>query len=475
MYNPANTYTFAERPDGNIEVFENGNPIGVETPENATMFWKYKPATATKIDPTKPIDQQTLPPGTKTITQPDGSITDQNGNILQYPPLEAQAGNFVYAANNGYMSPQEAYSQVQQLQRNGKFSSSGDFTIQKMFGGEVPGTVTSGAENITPPNSTTPTVTATPTMSASPAPVPVSTSTSTIPAQTPTPAPVATAPGVNSGQTINELMATAPGNTNPNQIGGNTVGALPNQTTEQDAAFDELMKDPNLTPDQKQALKAYYDAIATNDKETADRIASAIKFGTEFSDPYFKAQARLLTDELSRAFSAKEGDLAYNESSLKNALEDLKKDIGASKEYLSFQQQQELKSLEKQYSQQLEQTQQDLAATGKTVSSVRNRAEQLLGESYGDLRESTNRAFLEKNRRIDNQLAITDRNTQLEIARLQTLTAEGKTDLLRQKEAQLGSDALTKEGYTGLLGDIGGELPRQKTLDALNFASGIVF
>lgn len=242
-----------------------------------------------------------------------------------------------------------------------------------------------------------------------------------------------------------------------------------------DQQFEQLMNSSGLNDDQKLALKAIYDAASTHDEEKYNQLVAAFQSATKFSDPYFKAQSRLVLDSLDRAFQNVDGDLEYNETKLKNALQDLQRDITASSESLSFQEQQDLKALERSYEQQLDTTRNDMATRGFTQSSIRTRAEGYVNDSFGDLRESTKRSFRERHTTLNNQGSDAARNHALELQRLRELAARGKTDTKRQAENTLGSNALQNAGYNNLLGGIGGELPRQQNQDALSFANNFVF
>ena len=256
-----------------------------------------------------------------------------------------------------------------------------------------------------------------------------------------------------------------------------TQYATPSQATPQTTSpeLDDLLSNSNLSADQKEAVSSIYDAITNNDADMAERIKAAMKSATEFSDPYFKAQIRLVTDALDRGLSSKEGDLAYKETQLSNTLKDLNDDIAIAKDNLSFEQTQELKGLAQSYEKTLENTRQDLASVGKSSSSIRSKAEGLMKQNYEGLVESTNRAFNTKTTTLANQGSRTARDTSLEIDRLRKLTEEGKLDLLRTAEEKVGSTGLADLGYQNLLGGVGGDIERQKVLDATSFANSFIF
>lgn len=263
----------------------------------------------------------------------------------------------------------------------------------------------------------------------------------------------------------------------PGTMGGAT-GQTPQtqQGVQVDQQFQTWLNSQNLSADQKAALTAVYGAIGTNDQATGDKLKAAITAGTQYSNPYFAAQSKLLVDALDRGLQAKDGDLAYNENSLNNRLADVRKTITDSRGYLTFQQQQEMKDLERKFDSDLNATQEDMASRGFNSSSIRARKEQLIGDTYGDMRESSNRAFQIKDTGLTDQLNSAQRDTTAEVARLRQLAEAGKLDLLRTGEQKLGSDAIGKLNYNYQpLGGVGGELPRQQQLDANSFANSFVF
>jgi len=253
---------------------------------------------------------------------------------------------------------------------------------------------------------------------------------------------------------------------------GGTSGASPGTV---DPGLLQILNNPTLSADQKAVIQGIFNAVSTNDAGTAAKLQAAMKAASEFSDPYFKAQINLATDALSRGISGKEGDLAYQESQLKASLDKLKADTAASSDKLSFDHAQELKQLQTKYETDLSTTQDNLAATGFTSSSKRARAEQILNEKSTDLVESSNKAYSYQTGNLDRGIASQDASTQAQIANLQRLTSEGKLDLLRSGESKVGTANLASLGYTGLLGGVGGDIERQKVLDATSFANSFVF
>lgn len=260
--------------------------------------------------------------------------------------------------------------------------------------------------------------------------------------------------------------------------GATPATALPNQETEEDVSLTQILSGANLSEDQKALIQQIYDTLSTNDVQNAGKITNAISAAMQFSDPYFKAQARIAIDTLQRGFGTLEGNLGEQEVGLKNTLDDLRADIAAGMGDLSFAEQQELKSLERTYDQELRNTRDQLASTGFTSSSRRARKEDLMEESFGDLRESTTRSFSRKREGLENQLTRSERDAALEIERLRRLTEEGKLDLLRETEGAIGTDALKnlpQLSGRAPVGGIAGSISQEQARDALSFANSFVF
>lgn len=239
------------------------------------------------------------------------------------------------------------------------------------------------------------------------------------------------------------------------------------------AQLQALLNNPSLSADQKSAIQSIYDAVSTNDTNKASQITAAMAAASQYSDPYFKAQIRLATDALQRGLAAKDGDLAFQESSLSNALKDLTTNTAAAKDNLSLSHAQELKQLAQQYETQLDDTRTGLAATGFTDSSKRARSEQILGDNNNGLVESSNRAFSYQTGQLDSTLSSKQRDIAAQVANLQALNDAGKLDLTRQIEDKIGSSNLGALGYS-TLGNIGGSIPYNQAKDQLSFASSFV-
>lgn len=231
----------------------------------------------------------------------------------------------------------------------------------------------------------------------------------------------------------------------------------------------------SLTDDMTQVVEAVYNAVATNDQNYAEQIQAAMDAASTFSDPYFKSQILLVTDALGRGLKQAEGDLAYREQQLSNSLASLQANASAASSQASFSHQKQMKQLEKQYKVDLENTQNQMAATGFTSSSRRSKAEKLLQEEKQDLIQSSSRSLAYTRGASQRSLSAAQKSTQAEVENLRRLAEAGKIDALRQAEATVGSQALSDLGYTNLLGGISGTVERERAQDALSFSQNFVF
>lgn len=239
--------------------------------------------------------------------------------------------------------------------------------------------------------------------------------------------------------------------------------------------LNAILNNPNLSDDQKAAIQSIYDAVSSNDKDTAERIKAAMEAAGKYSDPYFKAQIRLAVDALDRGINSEAGDLQYAEKQLENTLKKIREDAAASKDILSFENMQELQGLARKLETDLGTTRDNLAASGFSSSSRRARSEQILNEENQGLVESSNRQLAYQVGNIDRNVASNEASTAAQLENIRRLAAEGKLDLFRKTEEAVGSDNLPRISGMDPLGDIGGSIPRAQVQDKLQFASNFVF
>ncbi len=230
-----------------------------------------------------------------------------------------------------------------------------------------------------------------------------------------------------------------------------------------------------LPPDQQGVVKSIYDAVSSNDTDSAAKLTAALEKAKAYADPYFKAQVSVALDTLVRGFQSQDSDAQYQERSLQTKLKDLQDATATAKEYLTLDQQSQLKQLEQTYQTELEKTQTDLAASGFGDSSRRTKTENLLSTTKGDMVESTNRAFAQKTGLLDTNVTTSTRDTADEIARLQEVTQQNKTDLGRKIEGFVGSKNLPDTpGYTPL-GNVTGSAEQNYYQDIINATQKFVF
>lgn len=258
------------------------------------------------------------------------------------------------------------------------------------------------------------------------------------------------------------------------------TGVLPKTANpEIDKAFQDLLNNPNLTDDQKKVAETMFDLISRNDKEQATRFAAAFEAGTEFSDPFFNAQVNMVLAGLRSGLASDAGDLEFEEKQLADLREKTSADLAASKGQLSFEKEQELKNLQKQLGLDLETNAQNLAAVGKTSSSVRAQREQLLRETKEGLVESKERRFGFQVGQQERDVAFKQTQISDELKRLRDKATQDRIADLRGAEERVGTKRLLGLGgigdLSGLVGGVGGSIERERIRSGLSFAGGFVF
>jgi len=232
----------------------------------------------------------------------------------------------------------------------------------------------------------------------------------------------------------------------------------------------------SLNKEDQQAVLAVFGAVAGNDKVKADRLSKAFSAASKINDPYFAQQLKMAQDAITRGYVEIEKEAAFGEMQLRNRLADLKTDYQNKKSFLTADQANIFKDLERTYTQNLQTLQDDLAANGLTNSSARAKREGVLNEATGDLRESTNRKFEYEQNEIVLGEQRSQRDSDLELSRLGELTQAGKLDFLRKNEAVVGSKNMpTFNGGPALLGNIYGSLPEEKLKNTIEAAKSFVF
>lgn len=297
---------------------------------------------------------------------------------------------------------------------------------------------------------------------------------------------------VTDSQTLNFLSTTtqainaAESKSGASSYSGNAQGNVNNTTnvpgaslpTVDDTALRDSAEFQALSEDQQQAVLQVYQAIAANDADNAERLAAAFKTSAAISDPFFKQELRLAVDALERGFVSIDQEEEYKARQLRQNQQQLEEDLQTKSDYLDFEEQAALRQIGRQYESDLKNVRQSMAATGKTFSSDRAETEALLEESTGDLRESTTRKFGIQQLDIQRTGERASQATQQELERLQQLSEEKRTNLLREGEAQVGTKNLpTLSGTEGInpLGDIVGDIPQRQTSDIISGAQNLMF
>ncbi len=234
----------------------------------------------------------------------------------------------------------------------------------------------------------------------------------------------------------------------------------------------------SLSADDQSAVQAVFEAIVANDPAAASRLAGAFSAATKIADPFFAQQIRLAADAINRGFVSIDQEEAFKEEQLRNSLKDLQTYIANKQQFLSLEEANVLRGIERSFEQALDTTRQNLAATGFGSSTRRTQKETILGEEREDLVESTERRFGFQQEESRLGLERGERDVSADIERLTQLAQEGRLDLLRQGEEQLGSAGLGNlPGLAGEapIGDIFGTIPQQRQADIIAGTRNLLF
>ena len=279
---------------------------------------------------------------------------------------------------------------------------------------------------------------------------------------------------------IDAFGGAAGTSTTPTTGTGGTSTSTPDTSGGQGPVdFSDLENNPEfkkLAPDDQEAVRAVFKAVASNDQKLASRLAESFEAAAKINDPFFAQQLRIAVDAIERGYVSIDKQAEFEEQQLQNRISDLQQDITSRKSFLSLEEASILGGIERQYKVQLDNTRNSLAATGFTQSTRRAEQEGLLAEERGSLVESTQRQFGAQQLEADRDLARSTRDTQAEIQRLSEVAKEQKTSLLRQAEESVGTANLPNLG-SGIdpLGDIYGQIPQNKLQDTINAATSFVF
>lgn len=428
------TYTAKLTPGGLYEVFKDGQRVSTGTAGALSMYG---------LSPTKLSTQPTTvveTPSTQTSYVPPPTFAP--------PPVsEAQYQSIRQMVSGGQLTPQGAVDELNKQIKSGQYSGSVDtsrlFPSDFSYVGADKATYKVGS-NLQPIRTS------------------AAISNTTITPQ-----------GITTNKTITlpsgmQVQVDSSGN-----IVSSATNSLPDVAHQNDALFANLIKNSTATADEKKIMQEYYSIVSKNDSDKALKLLQNFNFGLEFSDPIFKAKAAIVTDALKQGLSGNTTDLAFKEKQLTNTLNDLRANTEATKGYLDFTHTQELEKLARSYETDLNTVRDNAAMVGKTSSSVRSKAEQLLNEQNTGLVQSSNKQFTYQTGQQNRNLASAETNYPLELAQLQDEATRKRIAALRTAETDLGSYGLGNLGYsqTDMLGNIPSDIGRQKIKDALSFSN----
>jgi len=231
---------------------------------------------------------------------------------------------------------------------------------------------------------------------------------------------------------------------------------------------DVIKNDPAfqaLSDDMKAAAAYNYQVQSSGAEEDIKIWNDALTMAQTQAEPYFKNLLRVATDEVNRAMTQLTGDYASRAQQLQTNLLNIKEDLATNRQYLTLEQQADLKKLSQQYAVELDTTKQSMAARGLTFSTNRALAESRLEQTRQGLVESTQRQYGYQVQRLETEAARGSTEAETQLAELKEQLGYQTTTLGRGFESQWGTSALPAlQGYAPL-GGVQGTMAEEKIKD----------
>lgn len=277
------------------------------------------------------------------------------------------------------------------------------------------------------------------------------------------------------------LTDSAAGTNTDGQFTPEQTQEILNTITDAESAIfnsDEFLA---LNTDQQDMLRQLFDVIAVNDETQAGQLLTAFEEARAISEPFFAQQIALTRDALERGFVSLDKEMEFKEFQLTNRIKELQEDVERQQEFLTLEEQSQMRGIQRKLEVDLDNTRNQMAARGMTFSSRKAEAEGLLNEVSGEMRESTARKFGQQQANIATQLARGQKSISAdpndgfisELERLRDLGGQAKLDIARDAESKLGSQIAGGLSNVPILGGIQGSINQNMSSDIMQGASNI--
>ena len=241
---------------------------------------------------------------------------------------------------------------------------------------------------------------------------------------------------------------------------------------------NDLANDPyfmQLDENNKAIVSYYYNTLASQNTAKAQAFTTALDLASKQADPYWKEKLNIVKDELQRTTATTEADLASREKTLMDRQNAINEDLATNKEYLTAEQQAELARQSENYNNDLTTVREQMASSGLSSSSIRNRAENKLATRNADIIGSATRAYEKNIKSTENTATRELASIAQQTADYQRQASEAKTSAARTAEANVGSTALGETSVAPLLlGGISGTMLDSKGTDILTRAKALM-
>jgi hypothetical protein len=251
-------------------------------------------------------------------------------------------------------------------------------------------------------------------------------------------------------------------------------------SSKDDKAFIEALKKQGgyesymkQSQEQKDFIKYNYSIGLSDSKEKVQLLSDALKEATTQADPYWKSFLTVAQDEVTRAFDDTKNTYQYQKDELETKIKNISEDLVKNKDFYSLEQQSDLAKLKQSYETQRDTTIEDAANKGLTFSTKREVPLQQLAIYNENVVASTNRGYEKKIGDITTETQRQIDETNKGIIQNQENLQSKLTDIGRTAEQKLGTENLPKlEGYD-VLGNVSGDLYKDKVKDIADRQSAI--
>ena len=252
-------------------------------------------------------------------------------------------------------------------------------------------------------------------------------------------------------------------------LDGQTTAILPLTITESEA-FQKL------PDDYKAIVELMYEGIAVKDEESKKQAEEALNLAKEYVDPYSKIMLEFSLDQIPDEFKLTKKTL---QEKIQTQQERLKL-IGETMKDASIEEQQALNNIAREYENNLNALQDQMADKGLTYSSKRADLERYIGEQNIGLIQSTKRSAISKIRQLEQNKIESERQAELTKqvgeAQLKAMARNAEIEIGTNKFNELNLSGLNEKsiepiGGNNNIGKVAGNIENQRKEMLINLSN----